>query len=145
MIVPDLNQFQNEQDAEPRHFGVCVSALTSERNSVPIVMEKLLEHVEMHGLYTEGIYRKSGSANRMKELKQLLQAGLAMSVLLTSLHHCSLPLNSFLFESICHVYFKTSILAGIFSTCRLYYFCWLTKATLYCISAYQWIFSFFFC
>ncbi|XP_072701637.1 unconventional myosin-IXb isoform X6 [Ciconia boyciana] len=65
---------KNEQDAEPRHFGVCVSSLTSERNSVPIVMEKLLEYVEMHGLYTEGIYRKSGSANRMKELKQLLQA-----------------------------------------------------------------------
>ncbi|KAM9369051.1 unconventional myosin-IXb [Phaethornis superciliosus] len=65
---------KNEPDAEPRHFGVCVSSLTSERNSVPIVMEKLLEYVEMHGLYTEGIYRKSGSANRMKELKQLLQA-----------------------------------------------------------------------
>uniref|UniRef100_A0A8D2P5K4 Myosin IXB n=1 Tax=Zosterops lateralis melanops TaxID=1220523 RepID=A0A8D2P5K4_ZOSLA len=64
---------KGEQDAEPRHFGVCVSALTSERNSVPVVMEKLLEYVEMHGLYTEGIYRKSGSANRMKELKQLLQ------------------------------------------------------------------------
>ncbi|XP_064898512.1 unconventional myosin-IXb isoform X7 [Columba livia] len=65
---------KNEQDAEPRHFGVCVSSLTSERNSVPVVLEKLLEYVEMHGLYTEGIYRKSGSANRMKELKQLLQA-----------------------------------------------------------------------
>uniref|UniRef100_A0A8C0VQS4 Myosin IXB n=1 Tax=Cyanistes caeruleus TaxID=156563 RepID=A0A8C0VQS4_CYACU len=68
-----LCQPQSEQDTEPRHFGVCVSALTSERNSVPVVMEKLLEYVEMHGLYTEGIYRKSGSANRMKELKQLLQ------------------------------------------------------------------------
>ncbi|NWI58589.1 MYO9B protein, partial [Calyptomena viridis] len=65
---------KNEQDTEPRHFGVSVSSLTSERNSVPVVMEKLLEYVEMHGLYTEGIYRKSGSANRMKELKQLLQA-----------------------------------------------------------------------
>ncbi|NWS61978.1 MYO9B protein, partial [Chunga burmeisteri] len=65
---------KNEQDTETRHFGVSVSSLTSERNSVPIVMEKLLEYVEMHGLYTEGIYRKSGSANRMKELKQLLQA-----------------------------------------------------------------------
>uniref|UniRef100_A0A674H7S4 Myosin IXB n=1 Tax=Taeniopygia guttata TaxID=59729 RepID=A0A674H7S4_TAEGU len=64
---------KGEQDTEPRHFGVCVSALTSERNSVPVVLEKLLEYVEMHGLYTEGIYRKSGSANRMKELKQLLQ------------------------------------------------------------------------
>lgn len=87
----DLYKFQNEQDTEPRHFGVCVSSLTSERNSVPIVMEKLLEYVEMHGLYTEGIYRKSGSANRMKELKQLLQAGQAMlSALLTSLQF-SLP------------------------------------------------------
>lgn len=66
---------KGEQDTEPLrgHFGVCVSALTSERNSVPVVLEKLLEYVEMHGLYTEGIYRKSGSANRMKELKQMLQ------------------------------------------------------------------------
>ncbi|XP_050842145.1 unconventional myosin-IXb isoform X3 [Serinus canaria] len=66
---------KGEQDTEALrgHFGVSVSALTSERNSVPVVMEKLLEYVEMHGLYTEGIYRKSGSANRMKELKQLLQ------------------------------------------------------------------------
>ena len=101
--VLDLYQFQNEQDAEPRHFGVCVSSLTSERNSVPIVMEKLLEYVEMHGLYTEGIYRKSGSANRMKELKQLLQAGQAMlSTLLTSLHDISFPCNSLLSESIWH-------------------------------------------
>nr|XP_020636705.1 LOW QUALITY PROTEIN: unconventional myosin-IXb [Pogona vitticeps] len=65
---------KGDQDPEPRHFGVCVSALTGEKNSVPLVMEKLLEHVEMHGLYTEGIYRKSGAANRMKELKQSLQA-----------------------------------------------------------------------
>ncbi|XP_044311862.1 unconventional myosin-IXb isoform X2 [Varanus komodoensis] len=65
---------KGDQGAGPRHFGVCVSALTGEKDSVPVVMEKLLEHVEMHGLYTEGIYRKSGSANRMKELKQLLQA-----------------------------------------------------------------------
>uniref|UniRef100_A0A8C0IZW6 Myosin IXB n=1 Tax=Chelonoidis abingdonii TaxID=106734 RepID=A0A8C0IZW6_CHEAB len=64
---------KNEQGVESRHFGVCVSSLISDKNSVPVVMEKLLEYVEMHGLYTEGIYRKSGSANRMRELKQLLQ------------------------------------------------------------------------
>ncbi|XP_053147682.1 unconventional myosin-IXb isoform X2 [Hemicordylus capensis] len=65
---------KGDQDPEPRHFGLPVSALTGEKNSVPLVMEKLLEYVEMHGLYTEGIYRKSGSANRMRELKQSLQA-----------------------------------------------------------------------
>ncbi|XP_060131267.1 unconventional myosin-IXb isoform X7 [Zootoca vivipara] len=65
---------KGDHDLEPRHFGVGVGTLTSEKNSVPVVMEKLLEYVEMHGLYTEGIYRKSGSANRMRELRQALQA-----------------------------------------------------------------------
>ncbi|XP_074060538.1 unconventional myosin-IXb isoform X3 [Macrotis lagotis] len=65
---------KSEPGAESRHFGVSVSNLTNDKISVPVVLEKLLEHVEMHGLYTEGIYRKSGAANRMRELKQSLQA-----------------------------------------------------------------------
>lgn len=66
---------QAEPGAEPGHFGVCVGSLTSDKASVPIVLEKLLEHVEMHGLYTEGLYRKSGAANRTRELRQALQTG----------------------------------------------------------------------
>ncbi|XP_076978124.1 unconventional myosin-IXb isoform X2 [Tamandua tetradactyla] len=62
-----------EPGAEPGHFGVCVDSLTSDKASVPIVLEKLLEYVEMHGLYTEGLYRKSGAANRTRELRQALQ------------------------------------------------------------------------
>ncbi|XP_041086330.1 unconventional myosin-IXb-like isoform X10 [Polyodon spathula] len=65
---------KNEMEAGSRNFGVRVCALTSDRNPVPVVLEVLLEHVEMNGLYTEGIYRKSGSANRMKELWQRLEA-----------------------------------------------------------------------
>ncbi|XP_059245324.1 unconventional myosin-IXb isoform X2 [Mustela nigripes] len=64
---------KSEPGAEPGHFGVCVDSLTSDKASVPIVLEKLLEHVEMHGLYTEGLYRKSGAANRTRELRQALQ------------------------------------------------------------------------
>uniref|UniRef100_A0A8C7CDQ1 Myosin IXB n=1 Tax=Oncorhynchus kisutch TaxID=8019 RepID=A0A8C7CDQ1_ONCKI len=55
------------------HFGVRLCHLTSEDNPIPIVLEMMLEHVEMNGLLTEGIYRKSGSANRMKELHQLME------------------------------------------------------------------------
>ncbi|XP_006898382.1 PREDICTED: LOW QUALITY PROTEIN: unconventional myosin-IXb [Elephantulus edwardii] len=62
-----------EPGAEPGHFGVCVDSLTSDKVSVPVVLEKLLEHVEMHGLYTEGLYRKSGAAGRTRELRQTLQ------------------------------------------------------------------------
>eukprot|EP00063_Salmo_salar_P050825 XP_014025660.1 PREDICTED: unconventional myosin-IXa-like isoform X2 [Salmo salar] len=53
-----------------RQFGVEVSRLTSEERTVPLVVEKLINYIEMHGLYTEGIYRKSGSTNKIKELRQ---------------------------------------------------------------------------
>ncbi|KAM8861780.1 unconventional myosin-IXAa-like isoform 1-T1 [Synchiropus picturatus] len=53
-----------------RQFGVELSRLTSEERTVPQLVEKLINYIEMHGLYTEGIYRKSGSTNKIKELRQ---------------------------------------------------------------------------
>ncbi|XP_023281160.1 unconventional myosin-IXb-like isoform X2 [Seriola lalandi dorsalis] len=55
------------------HFGVQVCVLTSKANPVPMVVEMLLLHVELNGLYTEGIYRKSGSTCRARELHQILE------------------------------------------------------------------------
>uniref|UniRef100_A0A7N8WXF8 Unconventional myosin-IXAa-like n=1 Tax=Mastacembelus armatus TaxID=205130 RepID=A0A7N8WXF8_9TELE len=52
------------------HFGVELSRLTNEERTVPHLVEKLINYIEMHGLYTEGIYRKSGSTNKIKELRQ---------------------------------------------------------------------------
>ncbi|XP_061883741.1 si:zfos-588f8.1 isoform X4 [Entelurus aequoreus] len=75
-IVTDCSTFcvkKSEEESGGQHFGVRVSHLVSEKNPVPMVLEMMLEHVEMQGLYTEGIYRKSGSANRMKELHQRLE------------------------------------------------------------------------
>lgn len=75
-IVTDCNTFcakKGDEESGGMHFGVRVCHLVSDKNPVPMVLEMMLEHVEMHGLYTEGIYRKSGSANRMKELHQRLE------------------------------------------------------------------------
>ncbi|XP_037627252.1 unconventional myosin-IXb isoform X3 [Sebastes umbrosus] len=75
-IVTDCSTFcakKSDEDTAGLHFGVRVCRLVNEKNPVPMVLEMMLEHVEMHGLYTEGIYRKSGSANRMKELHQRLE------------------------------------------------------------------------
>ncbi|KAM4629651.1 LOW QUALITY PROTEIN: unconventional myosin-IXb [Polymixia lowei] len=75
-IVTDCTTFcakKSDEEAGGQHFGVRVGHLTSDKNPVPMVLEMMLEHVEMNGLYTEGIYRKSGSANRMKELHQRLE------------------------------------------------------------------------
>uniref|UniRef100_W5KIS7 Myosin IXAa n=1 Tax=Astyanax mexicanus TaxID=7994 RepID=W5KIS7_ASTMX len=59
-----------DPELSSRQFGVEVSRLTNDERSVPVVVEKLINYIEMHGLYTEGIYRKSGSTNKIKELKQ---------------------------------------------------------------------------
>ncbi|KAM3619266.1 uncharacterized protein V6R79_005358 [Siganus canaliculatus] len=75
-IVTDCSTFSAKKcddDSGGQHFGVRLCHLVSDKNPVPMVLEMMLEHVEMQGLYTEGIYRKSGSANRMKELHQRLE------------------------------------------------------------------------
>uniref|UniRef100_A0A3P8VL15 Myosin IXA n=1 Tax=Cynoglossus semilaevis TaxID=244447 RepID=A0A3P8VL15_CYNSE len=59
-----------DPELSSRQFGVEVSRLTNDEKTVPLVVEKLINYIEMHGLYTEGIYRKSGSTNKIKELKQ---------------------------------------------------------------------------
>ncbi|XP_026200416.1 unconventional myosin-IXb isoform X3 [Anabas testudineus] len=64
---------KGDEESGRQHFGVHVCRLVSEKNPVPMVLEMMLEHVEIHGLYVEGIYRKSGSSNRMKELYQRLE------------------------------------------------------------------------
>ncbi|XP_041698389.2 unconventional myosin-IXb isoform X2 [Coregonus clupeaformis] len=55
------------------HFGVQVCVLTSKTCPIPMVLRMMLEHVEMNGLYTEGIYRKSASVSLARELHQLLE------------------------------------------------------------------------
>ncbi|XP_047435965.1 unconventional myosin-IXAa isoform X3 [Mugil cephalus] len=63
-----------DPELSSRQFGVEVSRLTSDERTVPLVVEKLINYIEMHGLYTEGIYRKPGSTNKIKELKQGLDS-----------------------------------------------------------------------
>uniref|UniRef100_A0A3B3Z502 Myosin IXA n=1 Tax=Poecilia mexicana TaxID=48701 RepID=A0A3B3Z502_9TELE len=63
---------QFDPELSTRQFGVEVARLTNDERTVPLVVEKLINYIEMHGLYTEGIYRKSGSTNKIKELKLAL-------------------------------------------------------------------------
>uniref|UniRef100_A0A8C5AYG5 Myosin IXA n=1 Tax=Gadus morhua TaxID=8049 RepID=A0A8C5AYG5_GADMO len=69
-----------DPELSPRQFGVEVSRLTNDERTVPLVVEKLINYIEMHGLYTEGIYRKSGSTNKIRELKQGLDIGKHMNL-----------------------------------------------------------------
>ncbi|XP_056276289.1 unconventional myosin-IXb isoform X2 [Pseudoliparis swirei] len=75
-IITDCSTRCDRQDDRlpgSLHFGVPVCVLASKAIPVPKVVELLLMHVELNGLYTEGIYRKSGSTCRARELHQILQ------------------------------------------------------------------------
>ncbi|XP_034038626.1 unconventional myosin-IXb [Thalassophryne amazonica] len=78
-VITDCStRCSKQDDSTPGslHFGVHVFMLSNKTNPVPKVVELLLLHIELNGLYTEGIYRKSGSACRARELHQLLQTNL---------------------------------------------------------------------
>ncbi|XP_075064447.1 unconventional myosin-IXa isoform X3 [Mixophyes fleayi] len=70
ITIPCSKKYDSELSS--RHFGVELSRLTNEERTVPVLLEKLISYIEMHGLYTEGIYRKPGSTNKIRELRQNL-------------------------------------------------------------------------
>lgn len=53
-------------------FGVPLAMLVSDEHRVPPLIEELITVIELKGLYTEGIYRKSGTTSKISELKSLL-------------------------------------------------------------------------
>lgn len=52
-------------------FGAPLTSLISDEFRIPLVVEQLITKIELKGLYTEGIYRKSGASSKINELKQL--------------------------------------------------------------------------
>lgn len=53
-------------------FGVPLTSLCCMEDNtmkIPVKIEQLIVKIEMHGLYTEGLYRKSGVNSKIKELK----------------------------------------------------------------------------
>ncbi|XP_043231703.1 unconventional myosin-IXAa-like isoform X4 [Amphibalanus amphitrite] len=55
-----------------RVFGVPLPLLMTD-GRVPAVLEKLISTLELRGLYTEGLYRKSGVSRRVKHLRDELE------------------------------------------------------------------------
>ncbi|CAK1542108.1 unnamed protein product [Leptosia nina] len=53
-------------------FGVPLSELPTGDGNIPIVVDRLITSIEMIGLYTEGLYRKSGLSSKVRELRRLL-------------------------------------------------------------------------
>ena len=56
-------------------FGAPLLSMLTDDNKIPIVVEKLITAIEINGLYTEGIYRKPGSAAKIKQLIKDVNSG----------------------------------------------------------------------
>ncbi|KFP07280.1 Protein FAM13A, partial [Calypte anna] len=71
-VSPDL-QFSKERNT----FGVPLETLTQNTNQcgVPFLVSQMVEYLEVCGLEHVGIFRTSGSVNKIKELKQKYNQG----------------------------------------------------------------------
>lgn len=46
-------------------FGVPLGELPTGESNIPVVVDRLITTLEMTGLYTEGLYRKSGLSSKV--------------------------------------------------------------------------------
>ncbi|KAK2583519.1 hypothetical protein KPH14_009475 [Odynerus spinipes] len=73
---PECGKEASMLEANPRRvFGVPLYKLDCGDGKVPLVVDRLITTIEMHGLYTEGIYRKSGVSSKVRELKVKMDEG----------------------------------------------------------------------
>ncbi|XP_046748909.1 unconventional myosin-IXAa-like isoform X5 [Diprion similis] len=56
-------------------FGIPLFKLDCGDGKVPLVVDRLITTIELHGLYTEGLYRKSGVSSKVRELKSKMDEG----------------------------------------------------------------------
>ena len=67
------SRWQNPSNAKV--FGAPLESLLKDGEKIPVVVERLINAIEMHGLFTEGLYRKCGAAPKARELRALIEAG----------------------------------------------------------------------
>ena len=51
-----------------RVFAVPLENLVRPEERIPAVVDRLITTIELHGLYTEGLYRKSGASSKVSYL-----------------------------------------------------------------------------
>lgn len=69
------NASSHNQANRSKLFGCTLTTICSvEGTKIPLLIEQLMIKIEMHGLYTEGLYRKCGVASKAKELEKEMSA-----------------------------------------------------------------------
>lgn len=69
----DCGKDSNHAHDSRKVFGIPLASLLTGECKIPVVLDRLITTIEMHGLYTEGIYRKSGVNSKVRELKTRME------------------------------------------------------------------------
>lgn len=72
-VTTDCGKDMAHHGDNRRVFGIPLASLLTEECKIPVVLDRLITTIEMHGLYTEGIYRKSGVSSKVRELKSRME------------------------------------------------------------------------
>ena len=79
---------KNNNRGSIKVFGGNLSSMVTEDCSIPVVVEHLITWIELKGLYTEGLYRKSGTTSKIAELKERLESAYN-KMMRSSSHECA--------------------------------------------------------
>ncbi|XP_065577128.1 unconventional myosin-IXb-like isoform X4 [Artemia franciscana] len=86
-------------ESENKIFGVPLESSLRPGFKIPILVEKLISSIELVGLYTEGIYRKSGVNSKVHQLKRSIEEDLnSVNFLDYPVHVLTSVLKSYLRE-----------------------------------------------
>lgn len=66
---------QDNQNPGSKVYGVPLASLVSDDHKIPVIVERLIVAIETHGMFTVGVYRKSGATAKVKQLKQNIDSG----------------------------------------------------------------------
>lgn len=89
----------NQDSSNAKVFGALLESLLKEGQKIPLVVERLISAIEMSGLFTVGLYRKSGAAPKARELRACIEAGFeTVNLDDYSVHILTTVLKSFLRE-----------------------------------------------
>lgn len=66
---------QDNQNPGSKVYGVPLASLVSDEHKIPVIVERLIVAIETHGMFTVGVYRKSGATAKVKQLKQNIDSG----------------------------------------------------------------------
>lgn len=72
-VTTDCGKDTAHHGDSKRVFGIPLASLLTGECKIPVVLDRLITTIEMHGLYTEGIYRKSGVSSKVRELKTRME------------------------------------------------------------------------